>query len=50
MSEWICPDCEGGFPRPVKAFDEWCCPWCKAEIRAYDGLEKAEVETLGDRL
>ena len=32
MTEYVCPNCRGGFPEP----DQNHCPWCGQELGEYE--------------
>ena len=31
-SQWTCPQCGGGFPKPYVAHAKTVCPWCGKEL------------------
>lgn len=39
MAAWVCPNCEGGFPRPrVTGSTTAECPWCRNTLVWHGGL------------
>lgn len=32
MNAWTCPNCDGGFPQPIKWQGKYVCPWCYEEL------------------
>lgn len=47
MSDWVCPNCDGGFPEPAEtrtAFGQKAeaCPWCDQILGEYDSSSKVK--------
>lgn len=32
MTDWVCPNCRGGFPAAAAAKERRLCPWCGQSI------------------
>jgi hypothetical protein len=45
MSDYICPNCRGGFPEGP--LDNGCCPWCEQPLNG--SYEPPEQPTLVSR-
>lgn len=50
MAEFLCPNCRGGFDRPVYEGDDGYCPWCHQELNgSYEPPETPVVsKTVSD--
>lgn len=46
MSDWICPDCDGGYPEPVEGHKYYKCPYCGYDLAKWSNISKKRIEDI----
>lgn len=46
MRDWACPNCDGGFPEPIKWQGGYVCPWCYEELAKHHNGSGEVIEDI----